>query len=112
MFSSFPPITRSTRRMARAPGLTWQPFQAEEISQISADVKQHDDQHGALASLLAAGVELGLPPLVRQFTNPNVLARKQWRRLCGYNQLPKIIMDVKFNDGVEAIRSQTQTAAA
>jgi putative transposase len=35
-----------------------------------------------------------------------------WHRLRGYNQLPEIIMRVKFNDGVEVIRSQTQTAAA
>jgi hypothetical protein len=34
-----------------------------------------------------------------------------WHRLRGYNQLPEIIMRVKFNDGVEVIRSQTQTAA-
>jgi putative transposase len=39
-------------------------------------------------------------------------AEKSWHRLRGYNQLPKIIMGVKFNDGVEVIRSQTQTAAA
>jgi putative transposase len=39
-------------------------------------------------------------------------AEASWHRLRGYNQLPKIIMGVKFNDGVEVIRSQTQTAAA
>jgi putative transposase len=39
-------------------------------------------------------------------------AEKSWHRLRGYNQLPKIIMGVKFKDGVEVIRSQTQTAAA
>src|SRR5881392_1102873 len=39
-------------------------------------------------------------------------AEMSWHRLRGYNQLPKIIMGVKFNDGVEVIRSQTQTAAA
>jgi len=39
-------------------------------------------------------------------------AEMSWHRLRGYNQLPKIIMGVKFNDGVEVIKSQTQTAAA
>ena len=39
-------------------------------------------------------------------------AQKSWRRLRGHNQLPKIIMGVKFNDGIEVVRSQAQTAAA
>src|SRR5437868_10570594 len=39
-------------------------------------------------------------------------AEMSWHRLRGYDQLPKIIMGVKFNDGVEVIRSQAQTAAA
>jgi hypothetical protein len=39
-------------------------------------------------------------------------AEKSWRRLDGYNQLPKIILGVKFADGVEVIRSQAQAAAA
>ena len=39
-------------------------------------------------------------------------AETSWQRLCGYDQLPKIVMVVKFNDGVEVIKSQTQTAAA
>ena len=39
-------------------------------------------------------------------------AEMSWRRLRGYNQLPKIIMGVKFKDGIEVVRSQAQTAAA
>ena len=39
-------------------------------------------------------------------------AETSWHRLRGYNQLPKIIMGVKFNDGIEVVRSLTQTAAA
>jgi putative transposase len=39
-------------------------------------------------------------------------AEKSWRRLDGHNQLPKIILGVKFADGVEVIRSQAQAAAA
>ena len=39
-------------------------------------------------------------------------AEKSWRRLDGYNQLPKVILGVKFTDGIEVVRSQAQTAAA
>ena len=39
-------------------------------------------------------------------------AETSWHRLRGYSQLPKIIMGVKFNDGIEVLRSQAQTAAA
>ena len=39
-------------------------------------------------------------------------AEKNWRRLDGHNQLPKIIRGVKFTDGIEVVRSQAQTAAA
>ena len=39
-------------------------------------------------------------------------AEKSWNRLRGYNQLPKVIMGVKFKDGIEIVRSQAQTAAA
>src|SRR3974390_1533766 len=38
-------------------------------------------------------------------------AEKSWRRLDGHSQLPKIILGVKFADGIEVIRSQAQTAA-
>jgi transposase-like protein len=39
-------------------------------------------------------------------------AEASWNRLRGYNQLSKIIMGVRFKDGVEIVRSHTQTAAA
>jgi len=39
-------------------------------------------------------------------------AEKSWRRLNGHNQLPKVILGVKFADGVEVIRSRAQAAAA
>jgi hypothetical protein len=43
----------------------------------------------------------------------NILdAEKSWRRLNGHNQLPKIILGIKFTDGMEVVRSQTQIAAA
>jgi putative transposase len=39
-------------------------------------------------------------------------AEKSWHRLNGYNQLPKIILGVKFADGIEVVKSQAQAAAA
>jgi putative transposase len=39
-------------------------------------------------------------------------AEKSWRRLDGHSQLPKIILGVRFTDGIEVVRSQAQTAAA
>ena len=39
-------------------------------------------------------------------------AEKCWRRLDGHNQLPKIILGVRFADGMEVVRSQHQAAAA
>src|SRR6202162_5065640 len=43
-------------------------------------------------------------------------AQKNWRRLDGHNQLPKLIQGVRFTDGIEVAAnpaaSQSQTAAA
>jgi putative transposase len=39
-------------------------------------------------------------------------AERSWRRLNGHSQLPKIILGVKFADGIEVVRSQPQPAAA
>ena len=39
-------------------------------------------------------------------------AEKSWRRLDGHNQLPKVVLGVKFSDGIEEVRPQTQAAAA
>ena len=39
-------------------------------------------------------------------------AEKSWRRLNGHNQLPKVILGVKFTDEIEVVRSQDQAAAA
>jgi putative transposase len=39
-------------------------------------------------------------------------AERSWRRLNGHNQLPKVILGVKFADGLEVVRSQAQAAAA
>jgi putative transposase len=39
-------------------------------------------------------------------------AEKSWNRLRGHNQLPKVILGVKFNDGIEVVKSQAQAAAA
>jgi len=39
-------------------------------------------------------------------------AEKRWHRLRGHHQLPKVILGVKFNDGIEIVISQAQAAAA
>ena len=39
-------------------------------------------------------------------------AEKIWRRLDGHNQLPKLILGVKFTNGIEVVRSHAQAAAA
>jgi len=38
-------------------------------------------------------------------------AEKSWRRLDGQDQLSKVILDVKFNDGIEVVRNEVQAAA-
>ena len=38
-------------------------------------------------------------------------AQNSWRRLDGHNLLPKLIVGVKFIDGIEAVRQQPQAAA-
>jgi putative transposase len=35
-------------------------------------------------------------------------AEKSWRRLHGHNLLPKLIVGVKFTDGIEIIASSTR----
>ena len=39
-------------------------------------------------------------------------AEKRWHRLRGHHQLSKVILGVKFNDGIEIVISQAQAAAA
>ena len=39
-------------------------------------------------------------------------AEKSWNRLRSHNLLPKVILGVKFKDGIEVVRSQAQAAAA
>jgi hypothetical protein len=38
-------------------------------------------------------------------------AEKHWRRLDGQNQLPKVILGITFNDGIEVAKEEAQTAA-
>jgi len=55
-------------------------------------------------------VEVMVPVLLQ----PTCAAKRErsWRRLNGHNQLPKIIIGVKFADGIEVVRPQAQPAAA
>ena len=38
-------------------------------------------------------------------------AEKRWHRLRGHHQLPKVILGVKFNDGIEMLRPEAQAVA-
>jgi transposase-like protein len=39
-------------------------------------------------------------------------AEKSWHRLNGHSQLPKVVLGIKFTDGVEVVSSLAQAAAA
>ena len=39
-------------------------------------------------------------------------AERKGRQLDGHNQLPKVILGIKFTDGIEVLRGQAQAAAA
>jgi putative transposase len=39
-------------------------------------------------------------------------AERSWRRFDGHTQLPKVILGVKFTDGIEVVRLQARAAAA
>ena len=39
-------------------------------------------------------------------------AQKTWRRIDGHNQLPKLILGVKFTDGIEVIGTSAAPQAA
>ena len=39
-------------------------------------------------------------------------AQKTWRRIDGHNQLPKLILGVKFTDGIEVIGNSAAPQAA
>jgi transposase-like protein len=43
---------------------------------------------------------------------PAEAAERSWRLRNGHNQLPKIILGVRFTDAIEVIRSKAQAAAA
>jgi putative transposase len=36
-------------------------------------------------------------------------AEGNWRRLNGHNQLPKLILGVKFTDGIEVVKTASST---
>ena len=39
-------------------------------------------------------------------------AQKSWRRLDGHNQLPKLILGVKFTDGLEVVLKSAKLQSA
>ena len=64
------------------------------------------------APIGGAGYDTAGQPLPDATLKLAQAAEKSWHRLRGHDQLPKVICGVKFNDGIEVIRSQAQTAAA
>ncbi len=57
-----------------------------------------------------AGNRYGKHSQVRSFAASFKLveaAQKSWRRLDGHNQLPKLILGVKFTDGLEVVAKPT-----
>jgi putative transposase len=49
--------------------------------------------------------------LAKAAENAGVVSMVTTGRLDGHNRLPKVILDIKFTDGIEVVRSQAQAAA-
>ena len=83
-------------------------------NRLDRDLKHRFGERAYAAEELVA--ELGAAFLCAEFGFDNDLlaqaAEKSWHRLRGHNQLPKVILGVKFNDGIEVVKSQAQAAAA
>jgi hypothetical protein len=76
-------------------------------------ISQHRHEIQMLAG--ETGLEIGefrkIVQMVQKGEREARQAKKE-RRLNGHNQLPKIILGIKFTDGIEIVRSQAQTTAA
>jgi putative transposase len=48
----------------------------------------------------------------RPSSNHPLEGMKSWRRLDGHHQLSKIILGVRFTDGIEVVKPKAQAAAA
>ncbi len=54
-----------------------------------------------IASAVMSGSAASQPPIVARCGSSFEGTQKSWRRLDGHNQLPKLILGVKFADGLE-----------
>jgi hypothetical protein len=64
------------------------------------------------AELGEVGAQIRRLQLAMIFKLAEAAAKTSWRRLNGPNQLSKLILGVKFADGIEVVRPQAQAAAA
>jgi putative transposase len=91
-------------RLLRLPGRAWKHLRTTNVIESSFATVRHRTvrSKGCLSNKTALAMIFKLAEA----------AEKSWRRLDGHNQLPKIILGVKFTDGIEIVRSQAQPAAA
>ena len=86
------------------------------LSGRALEASAHDERHRKLVRddppphRALQGMSLEQTPLAMIFKLAEA-AEKSWRRLDGHNQLPKVIIGVRFADGIE-IKSQARVAAA
>src|SRR5260221_7761681 len=96
--------SRRAARLLRLPGRAWKHLRTTNVIESSFATVRHRTvrSKGCLSNKSALAMIFKLAEA----------AEKSWRRLNGHNQLPKIIFGIKFTDGIEVVRSQTQIAAA
>src|SRR5215468_7681521 len=95
---------RRAARLLRLPAEHWKHLRTTNVIESSFATVRHRTvrSKGCLSNKTALAMIFKLAEAVE----------KRWRRLNGHNQLPKIILGIKFTDGIEVVRSQAQTAAA
>jgi putative transposase len=94
--------SRCPPRLLRLPGRHWKHLRTTNVIESSFATVRHRTvrSKGCLSNKTALAMIFKLAEA----------AERSWRRLD--NQLPKIILGVRFADGIEVVRSQAQPAAA
>jgi hypothetical protein len=94
--------SRRAARLLRLPGRALEAPAHDERHRLFATVRHRTVRSkGCLSNKTALAMIFKLAEAVE----------KSWHRLKGHNQLPKIILGIKFTDGIEVVRLQAQTAA-
>jgi putative transposase len=96
--------TRGSRRAYDFPAEHWKHLRTTNVIESSFATVRHRTVHakGCLSNKTALAMIFKLAEA----------AENSWRRLNGHNQLAKVILGVRFTDGIEVIRLQAQAAAA